>query len=148
MITVQITTPCTEAWLDYLNNLCSSTLSCGTGEDQREICFAVNEILINSIEATKNKTKDQEGNYFLTLSIQIVETSVEIVISDQAEGKPAEIETELNNKTFEDVLWQERGRGLLFVQNLVDELWFDKKGVDFITGIRKEINRHGEREKL
>ncbi|MCC3377885.1 ATP-binding protein, partial [Cohnella sp. REN36] len=57
----------------------------------------------------------------LTQRMMHIEKGLEITVQDQAGGIPPEKIEAMTHTTFEEIIWNERGRGLLLVQALVDE---------------------------
>lgn len=137
----QKSAPCSEEALDELKQYCLESIQYLPDKVRKEIDFVVNEALINALEATSKKYGQEMKQYFLSMCVEATESSIIIKVTDQADGNKMKILNILENRTFEDVLESERGRGLLFIKHMVDEIWFE--GTDnekeFTIAMRKEV---------
>ncbi|MBN6188986.1 ATP-binding protein [Aneurinibacillus sp. BA2021] len=117
---LEITTHADLSMLELFRHICHCTLNRLVPERSDHVLLAVHELLINSIEASSLRC-GTEHTASLTLRITQNEDETEITVEDQAGGIPSEHLAAMKHTAFENILWQERGRGLLFVQALVDE---------------------------
>ncbi|QZY54685.1 ATP-binding protein [Crassaminicella profunda] len=108
----------------------------------KELHFAAHEAVINSIEATE---KYYGKNHHENIKIKIIahKERVEIIIRDKCGGLKDEVAQSLNQIGFDDIIWNERGRGMLFIKHFVDNFTYD---IDIngdavfrlIKGVRKD----------
>lgn len=106
--------PTTES-LPILHHISSEALQNLKEEDRIKKCFAINEGLINAIKYTERKDSP------ITLSIMKKEGYIEFVIKNYgAEISKSHLE-KLSTLAFEDVLWEESGRGFLIINEIADE---------------------------
>lgn len=142
MIHVQVECPASVEMVEFLDQICEWTLSRYNQLESRKIALAVHEAIINSVEAMKRRYGDQE-NHLIAVKIQIQMEEIEVKIIDTAGGLPSEAQERLKNQDFDDIIWEEDGRGLLFMRHLVDEVWH---GIDddgrFVMGLRKRVKQN------
>lgn len=106
--------PTTES-LPILHHISSEALQNLKEEDRIKKCFAINEGLINAIKYTERKDSP------ITFSIMKKEGYIEFVIKNYgAEISKRHLE-KLSTLAFEDVLWEESGRGFLIINEIADE---------------------------
>ncbi|QDQ01954.1 ATP-binding protein [Lysinibacillus fusiformis] len=106
---------------------------------QREIRFVVHELVINAVEAMGKIYTDCKEK----IQVQVTQTDEEIrvTVTDEAKGIDENdwekvFQFDVHNHTSFD-----RGRGLLFVKNMVDHIWFENvTETKFLVGISKKIH--------
>lgn len=102
----------------------------------REINFVVHELIINAAEATENAGLTQH----IQLSIVMATTEIIVTIIDCAGGIPEDQLAALTSDRDPVENFCERGRGFLFIRQMVDELWFEQlSSSQFLVGIRKIV---------
>lgn len=106
---------------------------------KRELRFVVHELVINAIEAMgKINTPVQKE-----IQIHVAQSNeeIKITVTDEAKG--------IDQKDWDKVLqfdldkldYADRGRGLFFVKNMVDHIWFENiSKTKFLVGISKKIH--------
>lgn len=106
---------------------------------KRELRFVVHELVINAVEAMgKINTPAQKK-----IQIQVTQSNeeIKITVTDEAKG--------IDEKDWDKVLqfdldkldYADRGRGLFFVKNMVDHIWFENiSETKFLVGISKKIH--------
>jgi len=106
---------------------------------KRELRFVVHELVINAIEAMgKINTPVQKE-----IQIHVAQSNeeIKITVTDEAKG--------IDEKDWDKVLqfdldkldYADRGRGLFFVKNMVDHIWFENiSDTKFLVGISKKIH--------
>ncbi|AXH98232.1 ATP-binding protein [Sporosarcina sp. PTS2304] len=102
----------------------------------REICFVTHELVINAVEAM-----EREG---LTESIEVYVRNEEgdlcVTVTDYAEGIPKEQWQSMLTNNMDEENFCERGRGFFFIQQMVDELWFEQlPDSQFLVGVKKKL---------
>lgn len=106
---------------------------------KRELRFVVHELVINAVEAMgKINTPVQKE-----IQIHVAQSNeeIKITVTDEAKG--------IDEKDWDKVLqfdldkldYADRGRGLFFVKNMVDHIWFENiSKTKFLVGISKKIH--------
>lgn len=106
---------------------------------KRELRFVVHELVINALEAMgKINTPVQKE-----IQIHVAQSNeeIKITVTDEAKG--------IDEKDWDKVLqfdldkldYADRGRGLFFVKNMVDHIWFENiSKTKFLVGISKKIH--------
>ncbi len=105
---------------------------------KRELRFVVHELVINAVEAMEkiNTCSKKEIQVHVTQSNE----EIKVTVTDEAKGIAENdwdkvLQFDLNEPDYAD-----RGRGLLFVQNMVDHIWFENiSETKFLVGISKKI---------
>ena len=105
---------------------------------QRELRFVVHELVINAVEAMEKKNTDSQEK----IQVHVIQKDDEIRVTviDDAKGIAVSdwqkvFEFDLHNLTSSD-----RGRGLLFIKNMVDSIWFENiSETKFLVGISKKF---------
>ena len=106
---------------------------------KRELRFVVHELVINAVEAMGkiNTPVQKEIQIHVTPSNE----EIKITVTDEAKG--------IDEKDWDKVLqfdldkldYADRGRGLFFVKNMVDHIWFENiSETKFLVGISKKIH--------
>lgn len=106
---------------------------------KQELRFVVHELVINAVEAMgKINTPVQKE-----IQIHVAQSNeeIKITVTDEAKG--------IDQKDWDKVLqfdldkldYADRGRGLFFVKNMVDHIWFENiSKTKFLVGISKKIH--------
>ncbi|MET4558967.1 ATP-binding protein [Lysinibacillus parviboronicapiens] len=105
---------------------------------QKELRFVVHELVINAVEAMEKKNTDSQEK----IQVHVIQKDDEIRVTviDDAKGIAVSdwqkvFEFDLHNLTSSD-----RGRGLLFIKNMVDSIWFENiSETKFLVGISKKF---------
>lgn len=106
----------------------------------REMRFVLHELVINAIEAMEKIDIAPPHN---TIQIQVIHNDEEIrlTVIDEAQGITEDdleknLQFDLNEHNYTD-----RGRGLFFVKQMVDSMWFKHiSKTKFLVGVSKKIN--------
>lgn len=107
--------------------------------NQRELRFVVHELVINAVEAMEKANLSSKEK--IQVHVSQNDELIKVTVIDQAKGIPKNdwekvLQFDLDNLTCSD-----RGRGLFFVKNMVDEMWFESiSDTKFLVGISKKIN--------
>ncbi|WP_282937189.1 ATP-binding protein [Paenibacillus sp. RC67] len=127
--------PC-QQFIDMSDVLMEQFLK-GTGVAQyRKLCFAVHELVINAVEgalryqAAKNKISGCRGqkrlDCTLWLRMELEEGEIVVTISNYAElGVCQEIRGK-SSLSMEELLLEERGRGLLIAKQWSDQITYEQ----------------------
>lgn len=106
----------------------------------REMRFVLHELVINAIEAMEKIDIAPPHN---TIQIQVTHNDEEIrlTVIDEAQGITEDdlektLSFDLNEHNYTD-----RGRGLFFVKQMVDSMWFKHiSKTKFLVGVSKKIH--------
>jgi len=106
----------------------------------REMRFVLHELVINAIEAMEKIDIAPPHN---TIQIQVIHNDEEIKLTviDEAQGITEDdlektLSFDLNEHNYTD-----RGRGLFFVKQMVDSMWFKHiSKTKFLVGVSKKIH--------
>lgn len=106
----------------------------------REMRFVLHELVINAIEAMEKIDIAPPHN---TIQIQVTHNDEEIKLTviDEAQGITEDdlektLQFDLNEHNYTD-----RGRGLFFVKQMVDSIWFKHiSKTKFLVGVSKKIH--------
>lgn len=105
---------------------------------KRELSFVLHELVINAVEAMENVKRAQGG----VIRVQVVQDGplLQMVVIDCAGGIPKEKWDQLLTYDVEEMGDSDRGRGLFFVQNMVDHIWFEYVAPEqFLVGVSKKL---------
>ncbi|MFC4322219.1 ATP-binding protein [Litchfieldia salsa] len=133
---MNIQIPCKEMVIEQIDDVVKSFLKCLSGDVDRRLVFAIHELIINAFEATLRKYNDQASNYPINLYIKMEENVILVEITDQGDGMAHHLNP-IDHKQLEEVLLQDRGRGLLMVKKMVDKISFLNEGKGFKVSIEK-----------
>lgn len=106
---------------------------------KKELCFVTHELVINAVEAMQNAYKNTTEK--IQIHVSQNDEYVTITVTDHAEGIPKEEWEKVLRFDLENLAFSDRGRGLFFVKNMVDEIWFENvSDTKFLVGVSKKIN--------
>lgn len=106
--------------------------------NQKELGFILHELVINAVEAMEKVGKSNEE----TIEVHIIHdwAYLQMVVIDQADGIPEEDWQEVLTYDIETMGDSDRGRGLFFIQHMVNQLWFEHVAPGkFLVGISKTL---------
>lgn len=106
---------------------------------KRELRFVVHELVINAVEAMgKINTPAQKK-----IQIQVTQSNeeIKITVTDEAKGIDEKDWDKVLQFDLDKIDYADRGRGLFFVKNMVDHIWFENiSETKFLVGISKKIH--------
>ncbi|MEC1301851.1 ATP-binding protein [Lysinibacillus capsici] len=106
---------------------------------KRELRFVVHELVINAVEAMgKINTPAQKK-----IQIQVTQSNeeIKITVTDEAKGIDEKYWDKVLQFDLDKFDYADRGRGLFFVKNMVDHIWFENiSETKFLVGISKKIH--------
>ena len=108
--------------------------------NKKEICFVVHELVINAVEAMQQIqfTEAKEIVVHVTKDADVLQ----VTVTDEAKGIPEENLSSILGANFEELDYSDRGRGFLFIKQMVDEIWFENLSNNrFLVGVKKKIHR-------
>lgn len=107
----------------------------------RELCFVLHELVINAVEAMLQVEKQKSK---MQVQVELNEDELQMRVVDQAGGIPEDQWQEVLTYDFEVMSDSDRGRGLFFVQHMVDRIWFEfAKPNEFVVNASKKIMLEG-----
>lgn len=137
----QLSAPVTGfAGLDRLEQDCENTLRNWDVFDPA-FMFAIHEALINAYEAN---CRCERTDALLSVTLRLDRQQLTAEIPDYGPGLPQNWREICLNQTMQDLLGEERGRGILFMQNLCQEIdsGTDPKGLHIMI-LKARIKKHG-----
>lgn len=142
MIHVQIDCPATAEMVEFLDQICEWTVMRVNQTESKKLVLAAHEAIINSVEAMRRCYSETYQEKKISLKIYVKKDEIIINVIDSAGGIPLEVQNNLDKRCMEDIVWEEDGRGILFMRHLVDDVWQDN-GEDgrFIMGLRKRVTQ-------
>ncbi|AVK83386.1 ATP-binding protein [Lysinibacillus sp. B2A1] len=112
---------------------------------KKELRFVVHELVINAVEAMgKINTCSKKE-----IQIHVCQSNEEIkvTVTDEAKGIAENDWDKVLQYDFNELDYSDRGRGLFFVKNMVDDIWFEHiSETKFLVGISKRIYINENRE--
>ncbi|UQZ85895.1 hypothetical protein SK3146_05185 [Paenibacillus konkukensis] len=167
MVRMMIESEPTRKFIDLSDEMTESFLKYTGVPQYRKLCFAVHELVINAVEASLSQygcsgaygacgaeeqspsLADRSGELkaagsgcTISLKMELVESDIVITISNRAEPSAVQRLHSMRGMTLDDLLHEERGRGLLIAKRLSDELTFDQDERGQITiELRKRRRR-------
>ena len=106
---------------------------------KRELRFVVHELVINAVEAMgKIYTPSQKE-----IQIHVTQTyqEIKITVTDEAKGIAENDWDKILQFDLNELDYSDRGRGLFFVKNMVDHIWFENiSDTKFLVGVSKKIH--------
>lgn len=117
---VEVDCPSTTESLPILHHLSREALQNLEEEDRIKKCFAINEGLINAIKYCDRTDSS------ISFSIIKTEEYTDFIIKNYGEQISDIVFDNLSFQTFDDVLWEESGRGLLIINEIADEWSFSR----------------------
>lgn len=105
---------------------------------KKELCFIVHELVINAVEAMEFGTKNDTEKIQVTVSQDSEQVKVTVV--DHGKGIPEDSWEDALKFDLDEIGFSDRGRGLFFVKNMVDEVWFENVSESkFLVGVSKRV---------
>ena len=102
----------------------------------REICFVTHELVINAVEAMEREGRTES----IEIHMRNADKQVQITVTDFAKGIPQEQWPMVLDINIDEESYCERGRGFLFIQHMVDQLWFEQvTEAQFLVGVKKKL---------
>lgn len=139
MIDIQIECIASIESIHYFNQLCERALDLMDCKEKQSVAFALNEAIINAVEATHKKFGIHTAETVI-VQMKISLDIVDIQVMDKAGGMSEEQIEIVMNKEFEDIGFADRGRGIIFMRKLMDQVYFERKDKDvFIVRLMKAL---------
>lgn len=106
---------------------------------KRELRFVVHELVINAVAASEKI--EPYSKKAIQVHVSCSNEEIKITVTDEAKGIAENdwdkvLQFDLNEPDYSD-----RGRGLFFIKNMVDHIWFENiSETKFLVGISKKIH--------
>lgn len=136
---VVVEIPPTQEGIRLIDEMMQSYVEIHELPHARELCFVLHELVINAVEAM-GKASEHERDC-IQVKIEKTNVTLNMCVIDFADGIPEE--------SWEQVLTYDleamgdnfdRGRGLFFVQHMVDKIWFEYVAPkQFLVGVTKSL---------
>lgn len=105
---------------------------------KKELCFIVHELVINAVEAMEFSSNSDTEKIQVTVSQD--SDLVKVTVVDHGKGIPKDSWEDALKFNLDEIGFSDRGRGLFFVKNMVDEVWFENVSESkFLVGVSKRI---------
>lgn len=130
--------PPNEQAIDFVDAIMKRFITMYELPYERELCFVLHELVINAVEAMQSTGKQEQ-----LIFVQVVQNreQLQMIVIDRANGIPEEQWEEVLTYNFEEMADSDRGRGLFFVQHMVDHIWFEQVAPNrFLVGASKNLN--------
>lgn len=128
--------PSTQA-VQLIDEMMKSYVTIYELPNARELCFVLHELVINAVEAM---LQVELAKSTIQVQVKLKEDELQMTVIDQAGGIPEEQWQEALTYDFETMSDSDRGRGLFFVQHMVDRIWFElDKPNQFLVKVSKKI---------
>ena len=112
--------------ITIIDNLVEMLLSANGVTETKRFCFAVHELVINSVEAMQ-KTACMKGADQIVIRLRIDEEVLEFTINDWGGGLPAEVYARLHTEESGELSMDESGRGISMIRMFIDEFIYFKE---------------------
>lgn len=126
-----------ERSIELVDSIMSNYVSTYNLPNQRELCFVLHELVVNAVEAMQKANKNEQ-----LIQVRVVQEceQLQMIVIDRADGIPKERWQEVLTYNLEEMIDSDRGRGLFFVQHMVDGIWFEQVAPEqFLVGVAKTI---------
>lgn len=124
--------------INFIDEIMNTYLTVYNLPHKRELCFVVHELIINAVEAMEKVKKSETES----IQINVSQKNGEIIVTviDHAGGIEEENWEDVFQFDLEKMTYSDRGRGLFFVKNMVDNIWFQHlSDTKFLVGISKKV---------
>lgn len=128
--------------IELIDEMMKSYVTLYNLPNARELCFVLHELVINAVEAMLKLNSD-DG--MVQAQVELHDGELQMRVIDQAGGIPEHQWQEVLTYDFELMSDSDRGRGLFFVQHMVDRIWFElAKPSQFVVNVSKKITLEGQ----
>lgn len=139
---LQLTVNPNEQSVYFVDQMMESFVKFYELNEAQELCFVLHELIINAVEASIKTA----GGKNIEIAVLYENGEIAMTVTDSAGGIPEEQWAVVTDLNVMDLAVSERGRGFLFIQHMVDRLWFENlDGGQFKVGVKKKITTAGER---
>jgi len=105
---------------------------------KKELRFVVHELVINAVEAMGKIDACSEKE--IQIHVYQSNEEIKVTVTDEAKGIAENDWDKVLQYDLNELDYSDRGRGLFFVKNMVDDIWFEHiSETKFLVGISKKI---------
>jgi len=105
---------------------------------KKELRFVVHELVINAVEAMGKIDACSEKE--IQIHVYQSNEEIKVTVTDEAKGIAENDWDKILQYDLNELDYSDRGRGLFFVKNMVDDIWFEHiSKTKFLVGISKRI---------
>lgn len=105
---------------------------------KKELRFVVHELVINAVEAMGKIDACSEKE--IQIHVYQSNEEIKVTVTDEAKGIAENDWDKILQYDLNELDYSDRGRGLFFVKNMVDDIWFEHiSETKFLVGISKRI---------
>ena len=105
---------------------------------KKELRFVVHELVINAVEAMGKIDACSEKE--IQIHVYQSNEEIKVTVTDEAKGVAENDWDKVLQYDLNELDYSDRGRGLFFVKNMVDDIWFEHiSETKFLVGISKKI---------
>ncbi len=106
---------------------------------KRELRFVVHELVINAVAAVEKM--EPYSKKAIQVHVSHSNEAIKITVTDEAKGIAENDWDKVLQFDLNELDYSDRGRGLFFVKNMVDHIWFENiSETKFLVGISKKIH--------
>ncbi|KNY28804.1 ATP-binding protein [Pseudobacteroides cellulosolvens] len=110
--------------ISLIDNIIELTIKKIHNYDYKKICFAIHELVINSIDAM---SKNNQSFKQISISLICSKKHVLFSINDFGGGLPSNILNKLHTNNLDSLGLNESGRGLAIIKMFVDNLTYNEE---------------------
>lgn len=136
---IAIEIPPTQDGIRLIDEMMQSYVEIQKLPHARELCFVLHELVINAVEAM-TKVSEHERDC-IQVKIEKTNVTINMCVIDFADGIPEDSWEQVLTYDLEAMGDKfDRGRGLFFVQHMVDNIWFEYVAPkQFLVGVSKSL---------
>ncbi|GAB0166923.1 ATP-binding protein [Lysinibacillus sp. CTST325] len=106
---------------------------------KRELRFVVHELFINAVAAVEKM--EPHSKKAIQVHVSRSNEEIKITVTDEAKGIAENDWNKVLQFNLNEPDYSDRGRGLFFIKNMVDHIWFEHiSETKFLVGISKKIH--------
>ncbi|MEK4228004.1 ATP-binding protein [Solibacillus sp. FSL H8-0538] len=129
--------------ISFVDQTMASYMSLYNLPSKRELCFVVHELVINAVEAMGNAKENTSEK--IQIHVSQDDEEIKVIVIDHGKGIPETDWEEALKFDLGEISFSDRGRGLFFVKNMVDKIWFENLAeTKFLVGVSKKIDVSSE----
>lgn len=137
----RIEVPPNEQAIDFVDAVMKNYVETYELPAARELCFVLHEFVINAVEAMNEAGKAEQ---LIDVHVAYDGALIQMTVIDKADGIPEEQWEDVLTYNFDEMADSDRGRGLFFVQHMMDDIWFKHVAPNrFLVGASKKLKDTG-----
>lgn len=112
--------------IKFTDKVLKKIMECSEFPYSVKFYFALHEVLVNSFESMVNMY-GLASHHKILIELEVGPKTAKASVTDYAGGIPSNIWNEIEKNDFQDILYNERGRGILFIKSIVSNFIFNVK---------------------